>query len=326
MTPRAKVAQTTPDIAVVIPTFQRAQALVRLLDELTNQSLPPERFEVLVVDDCSTDDTVTSVEELAQKVPYRLRVFRTPKNHGPAAARNIGWKESEAPFVAFLDDDCTPSVGWLEAGLAAFQAQPRLGVLQGATLLPLGADTSVLNEWWVCRLVEAPTPWFEGCNLFISRRALDVTGGFDEEIRYYGEDCAAGWRVLEAGFDRDFAPDAWVTHPMENRGFGWYVQNGYVESRIVHCAAKHPGFRNEAFWRPWAFRKEDPAFIAALAGALIGLKYRPALLAALPYLWWQRPSVRRISFFRLCLQVPAVDAARIAGHLKGSIAHRIFVV
>jgi hypothetical protein len=45
-----------------------------------------------------------------------------------------------------------------------------------------------------------------------------------------------------------------------------------------------------------------------------------------PYLWWRRPSVRHLSFFRLCLQIPAVDAARVAGHIWGSVAHRAFVV
>jgi GT2 family glycosyltransferase len=314
------------DIAVVIPTFGRVKPLLDQLRHLVNQSIPSDRFEVIVVDDCSLDDTVMLVKELAEEMPYRLRVFQTPMNHGPAAARNIGWKETLAPVVAFLDDDCTPAPGWLEAGIAAFASQPSLGVLQGATLIPEGADTSVLTDWWVCRLVLRPTPWFEGCNLFISRDALLETGGFDEEIRYYGEDCAAGWRVLEAGFDRGFSYEARVTHPMENRGFRWYVQNGYVESRIVHCAAKHPGFREAAFWRPWAFRKEDPAFLAAAVGLLLGLKFRPALLLMLPYLWWQRPSIRRLSFFRLCLQVPAVDAARVAGHLRGSLDHRILVL
>jgi glycosyltransferase involved in cell wall biosynthesis len=315
-----------PDIAVVIPSYQRAAQLPRLLREMVNQTLALERFEVIVVDDCSVDDTVSVVEEMARLLPYRLRVIRTPRNHGPAAARNLGWRATAAPVVAFLDDDCTPSSGWLEAGLGAFDGHPRPGIVQGATLLPKGADTRVLTDWWICRHVVGPTPLFEGGNLFFPREVLMITGGFDEEIQYYGEDCAAGWRVLEAGFDRAFCLGASVTHPLEHRGFRWYVKNGYLESRIVHCAAKHPGFRKAAFWRSWAFRKEDPAFLAAVAGAMIGLRYRPALLMALPYLWWRRPSIRRISFFRLCLQVPVVDAARIAGHIRGSILHRVFVL
>jgi GT2 family glycosyltransferase len=315
-----------PGIAVVIPTFQHGARLICILEELANQSLASDRFEVIVVDDCSTDHTVAAVEDLARRLPYRLRVMVTPKNDGPAAARNLGWKASDAPVIAFLDDDCTPWCRWLEAGLAAFEAQPRAGVIQGSTHLPEGTDVNLLSDWYVCRHVEGPTPFFEGGNLFFRRDVLTITGGFDEDIRWYGEDCAAGWRVLEAGFERGFSSEAAVTHPVEHRGFRWYIENGLIESRVVHCAAKHPGFRRAAFWRPWAYRREDPAFVAAVAAIVIGLRFRPALLLALPYLWWRRPSIRHLNFFRLCLQIPVVDGARIVGHVRGSIAHGVVVI
>lgn len=117
-----------------------------------------------------------------------------------------------------------------------------------------------------------------------------------------------------------------MVHPVQQRGFRWFVKNGYLESRLVACAAKHPGFRQVAFWRPWAYRREDPAFFLALFGLLAAVRYRPALLLVLPYVWWQRPSVRNVNFFRLCLQVPVVDAARMAGHVRGSLEHGVFVL
>jgi GT2 family glycosyltransferase len=297
-----------------------------LLGELAGQSLSRERFEVIVVDDCSTDDTLRAVDELSPSLPYRLTSLGTPTNRGPAAARNLGWRATSAPFVAFLDDDCTPDPGWLEAGLQVMRADPEPGVVQGSTHAPDGAEIHGLTDWYIWRVVEHPTPFFEGCNLFFRRDVLSVTGGFDEDIRYYGEDCAAGWRVLEAGYARAFAPLASVRHPVDRRGFVWFVRNGYLESRLVHCGALHPGFRAAAFWRPWAYRREGPALVVAVVGMAAGLRFRPALLLALPYLWWRRPSVRHLSFFRLCLQVPLVDAARVAGHVRGSMAHRVFVI
>jgi hypothetical protein len=131
---------------------------------------------------------------------------------------------------------------------------------------------------------------------------------------------------MEAGYERAFAVDASVSHAVERRGFRWFVRNGLLESRLVHCAAKHPGFRATAFWRPWSYRREDPAFVVALAGIALALWQPLALLLLLPYVWWQRPSVRHLTFFRLCLQVPLVDAARLAGHLGGSLRHRILVL
>jgi GT2 family glycosyltransferase len=314
------------DIAVVIPTYRRSGNLPLLFKDLAAQTLAPERFEVVVVDDCSGDDTPALVEEWATQVPYQLRVLSTPNNRGPATARNLGWAATSAPVVAFLDDDCTPSAGWLEAGLAAFSVEPVPGVVQGATQLPAGASTHGLIDWWVWREVSAPTAYFEGDNLFFRRDVLERTGGFDEDIRHYGEDCAAGWRALEAGYGQGFSADAIVVHPLERRGFAWFVRNGYLEHRIVWCAARHPGFRREAFWRAWAYRKEDPALVAAVVGVALATRFRPALLLALPYVWMQRPSARHLNFFRLCLQIPLVDTARVAGHLRGSLRHRVFVL
>jgi hypothetical protein len=117
-----------------------------------------------------------------------------------------------------------------------------------------------------------------------------------------------------------------VTHALEPRGWWWHIQNGLTERNIVHAAAKHPGFRAEAFWRPWAFRREDAAFVFAVIGAVAGMRFRPAFLLALPYLWWRSPSYRRANFLRLCLQIPSVDAARTIGHIQGAVAHRVVVI
>jgi GT2 family glycosyltransferase len=315
-----------PEIAVVIPTYQRGELLAPLLRRLGEQTLAAGRFEVVVVDDCSTVDSVAVVEALASEVPYRLRAIRTPVNSGPAVARNLGWHQSTAPLVAFLDDDCDPYPEWLEAGLAAFKEQPESGVIQGKTDVPEGVSLPRWSDWFIWRVILGPTPFFEGCNIFYRREALEKTGGFDEEIAYHGEDSAAGWRVVEAGYGRGFSSEAAVSHPMERRGIGWHIEMGRFESRVVECAAKHPGYRREAFWRPWAYRREDPAFVAALLGLALAIRFRPALLLALPYLWWQRPSVRNISFFRMCFQIPVVDAVRVAAHVRGSLQNGIFIL
>ena len=109
-------------------------------------------------------------------LPYRVRAIRTPQNDGPAATRNLGWKATGAPFVAFLDDDCTPEPGWLEAGLRAISASPTIGVLQGRTRAPEGVDVKALPDWSLWRIIEEPTPFFEGCNLFFRRTALGDYG------------------------------------------------------------------------------------------------------------------------------------------------------
>jgi glycosyltransferase involved in cell wall biosynthesis len=318
-----------PRISVVIATYNRAERLRPLLLELSRQSLPPGEFEVVVVDNCSDDNTGETLRTLVPVLPYHLELAATPSNHGPAAARNLGWKLARSPLLAFLDDDVLPRPEWLEAGLAALLRNPRAGVIQGRTTVPDGVDLGQCSygppRWDLFHVIDAPTAHFEACNIFFRKEVMEATGGFDEVIGWWGEDTAAGWRALEAGWERDFAIDAVVTHPVEQRGWSWFMRNGLRERNFVQLGVDHPGFR-AAFWRPWSFRREDAAFVAALVGALAALRFRPALLIALPYLWWRRPSVRHLSFIRLCVQIPAVDGARVVGHLRGSLDSRTLVL
>ncbi len=328
-----------PAVSVVIPTHDRSARCADLLRLLASQSVGLDRFEVIVVDDCSTDDTTEVLAALRTEVPYRLVALRTPANGGPAAARNLGWAAASAPVVAFTDDDCLPGPGWLAAGLAAFAADPGLGVAQGRTQAPEGVDVSTLQGWYVWRVITEATPYFDACNIFYRRSALQATGGFDEQIGWWstrpgagstpvawGEDSAAGWAVVEAGWGRRFVADAVVVHEVEERGWWWHVRYGYLDRIIVALGVQHPGYRQEAFWRPWAYRREDAAFLAAVAGAVLAWWWRPAAVAVLPYLWWRRPSIRRPRFVQMCLGNLAVDAARASGRLHGALRYRTFVI
>jgi GT2 family glycosyltransferase len=297
-----------------------------MVKALTAQTLDPSRFEVLFVDDCSGDDTPVVLASLAELAPFPMRPLQTPTNGGPAAARNLGWRGAEAQLVAFIDDDCLPEPGWLEAGLLALQEDTTIGVLQGCTKAPEGVDVHGLGDWYLWRVIPTATPFFEGCNIFYRRPALEQAGGFDEDIRWWGEDTSLGWSVVEAGWNQTFAPEAVAVHEVERRGWWWHVKNGYLERNVVRLAAEHPGYRQQAFWRPWAFRREDAAFILAVTAAMAALRWRPAGLLALPYLWWRRPSIRRPNFFRLCFQTVVVDAARAGGHLSGAIKYRVVVI
>jgi GT2 family glycosyltransferase len=318
------------EISVVITTYQRSGRIASLLEHLCQQTLAHSRFEVIVVDNCSTDDTSKVVRDLIPKLPFRVNLLRMSRNQGPAAARNLGWQATTTPLQAFLDDDVTPSRKWLEAGLAAFGDQPRAGVIQGPTRVPPDVDLTGIGwgppNWETLHTIEHPTPFFESCNIFYRRQALETTGGFDEDIGLWAEDTSLGWRVLEAGWDRGFAALAAVTHPVDRRGCRHFIRLGLRERNLIRVGVEHPGFREEAYWRAWAFRKEDAAFAAAVAGVAAGLRYRPALLLLLPYIWWRRPSIRHLSFFRLCIQIPLVDAARSYGHIRGSVAHRVLVL
>lgn len=317
----------TPEIVVVVPTYRRPDFLRRLLDALALQTLEPSRWELVMVDNASHHPDVDELaRRLPELVPCAARTVTIETNRGPAAARNLGWRSSTAPLIAFLDDDVVPEPRWLETGLAAI-TDPAVGVVQGRTRAPDGVnvDTDPLPAWSLWRVVDDLSPFFEACNIFYRREALEQTAGFDEDLQWWGEDTAVGWQVVEAGWGRAFAPDAVVVHDVELRGAGWFVRNGWREHHNVALGARYPGFRREAFWRPWAYRKRDAAFALAAASLLVALRWRPAALGTLPYLWIGRPG-RGHYTPRICVETAAVDAVRTAGHLIGTLRHRILVL
>ena len=306
------------DITVVAPTYQRSDRLRRLVAALEAQTHPIDRFDVVIVDNCSTDDTAAVLAELVAASPLRIRTLRTDVNRGPAAARNAGWRAATTELVACTDDDCVPDPGWVAAMVAAFAGRPDLGVVQGRTAAPAGER----GQWTLSREISGPTPWFEGCNLGFRRAALEATGGFDEAIGWYGEDTAAGWSVVDGGWQRGFADDAVVLHDLEVRGPRWRIRHAWLEGNLIELAGRHPAMR-DGFWRRWAFRRESVSLPLAAIGVVAALVRWPFDVLVLPYLWTHRSALRSP---RTLAGLVAIDAAAIAGHVRGSVAGRVVVL
>jgi hypothetical protein len=110
-----------PGISVVIPTFNRSSFLRASLESLAEQTLPPEEYEIVVVNDGSSDTTEEVCRELARRVP--LRYFYI-KNSGIAAAKNLGVFAASAPLLLFFDDDDIATKTFLEGHICAHQEHP----------------------------------------------------------------------------------------------------------------------------------------------------------------------------------------------------------
>ena len=123
---------TTPEISVVVPTYNRSQLLERALLSLFSQQTDLS-FEIIVVDNNSSDATTDTVESLIAKSPVPLRLIHEPRQ-GNAYARNTGIEQAHAPIVAFLDDDVVADENWVSTIKATFDRAPQISFVGGRIL------------------------------------------------------------------------------------------------------------------------------------------------------------------------------------------------
>jgi glycosyltransferase involved in cell wall biosynthesis len=313
-----------PDVSVVVPTRDRAGLLAELLASLRAQTLPADRFEVLVVDDGSRDGTAALLAE--QQRHGTLRAVSTGRREGagPAAARNAGWRAARAPVVAFTDDDCVASPRWLEEGLAACRDAPGQ-IVQGRTD-PRADQRPRIPAFSRTVSVTAAGPLYETCNIFYPRALLEQLEGFAAGTYRAagGEDTDLAWRALERGARVRYAPQALVHHAILSLGPGGVLRDARRWEHAVPVLARHPGLRRAHLHRGvfWSRRHEELIrFMLALA---IARRSRAlALLLALPY-------ARHLAFRRsgplLAPFLLAVDLVELAAVAKGAVRNRVLVV
>jgi glycosyltransferase involved in cell wall biosynthesis len=204
-------ARTELAASVVVPVRDGADDLRVLLAALAAQTVPPERFEVLVADDGSVDDVAQLTEPYAN-----VRLLRGPRVNA-YAARNRAAAVARGSVLAFIDADCRPDARWLEAGLRALEsAELAAGMIRFAvparrTVWSL-LDVDTFKDH--ARQVQSANA--ETANLFVSRELFERAGGFGDDEPGHGDfDLVA--RCVELGGRLVFAAEAVVEHPTRDR-------------------------------------------------------------------------------------------------------------
>jgi glycosyltransferase involved in cell wall biosynthesis len=226
--------------AVVVPTYRRHDFLTRLLAALAAQDMPADEFEIVVADDALSDATRELVERWAAHAPMAVRYVRPNGAHGPAAARNAGWRSTEAEIIAMTDDDCVAEIDWLSRGIADLE-ESGAAACAGRVVVPL-PDGPTDYELDAAGLAKAE---FVTANCFCRRSALEAVGGFDERFCYaWREDSDLYFTLLEHGciVDRSLAT---VVHPV--RPAGWGVSLGQQRKGLFDSLLfrKHPELYRE---------------------------------------------------------------------------------
>jgi len=319
-----------PAISVVVATRGRAGRLAELVEALEDQDID-KPFEVVIVDDGSKDQTWSTLQELARRTTFTLVPVRHDRNRGAAAARNSGWRAARAPLVAFTDDDCAPTTGWLAALHRALGAAD---LVQGVTL-PNPAQTHLFGPF-SRSLTETEEGTYPTANVAYRRAALELVGGFDE--RYSAcEDTDLAMRVLEAGGRSAFVPEALVHHAVHVSDFRAYWREKKRWQAVPLIVREHPGLRlkmhNRLFWRP----SHPPALAAgfglAVAGAAAVGRFGPGMIAGAllqwPYLRFRSRSALVPGGRRRWIALPLLligDVYEVLLLLTASVRHRTLVL
>ena len=238
-----------PAVTVVVPVRDRPEQLARCLSGLR------EGPRVVVVDDGSVRPE--AVERVVRAAGARL--IRRDVNGGPAAARNTGLAAATTEVVAFVDSDCVPGPGWIQALLPHF-ADPAVAAVaprivadnpgRGAltayetagSALDMGSRESVVRPG-------AAVPYVPSAALLVRRAAAGT--GFDDRMRV-GEDVDLVWRLARAGHHVRYDPSVTVAHQHRTRPGPWVAQRVQYGSSAAPLATRHPGTLPAAAMAGWS--------------------------------------------------------------------------
>lgn len=220
-----------PRISVAVCSYNGTRTIRDTLKGLQHLDYPS--YEVIVVDDGSTD----GVARIAQE--YDVKVIIHPQNQGLSSARNTALKAATGEIIAYIDDDAYPDPHWLNYLAIAFMNGDYAGV--GGPNIPPPSD-----GWIADCVANAPggpihvllsdqeAEHIPGCNMAYWKSYLEAIGGFDPRFRAAGDDVDVCWRIQEQGWRLGFSPAAVVWHHRRNSvKIYWKQQKGYGKAEAL---------------------------------------------------------------------------------------------
>ena len=196
------------DVSVVVPVYNGEKTIKKTIEALLSQKTE-KSYEIIVVDDGSTDDTPNIIKN------YPVKII-TQKNAGPSAARNTGWKAASAEIVAFTDSDCIPVPDWIEVISNHFE-KPSVGGVggtyetenTGSILATYIGEDIRFRHGRLGKEIEATGTF----SVAFRKNLLEQVGGFDETYKKAtAEDFDVSFAIRKAGHKIIFEPNAIVGH------------------------------------------------------------------------------------------------------------------
>jgi glycosyltransferase involved in cell wall biosynthesis len=224
--------------SVAICVFNEEEYVAKCIEELLGQTF--RDFELIVVDDHSTDNTADLVRSFKDE---KIKYFRNEKQLGLTKSRNVSLSLCDGEYVFFTDGDCTVAKDWIEQGIKTLEAN-RCAAVEGRICYvsndyePTFSDHVMKNE--------APGNFMTG-NIAYRRDILERVGGFDEKYIYLS-DRNLGLKVLRAGGRTCYNPNMIVYHPRVTMSIRQFVRSENHLKDRVHLFKEFRD-RERTIWR-----------------------------------------------------------------------------
>lgn len=277
-----------PSISVVICTYNRDRFIRSAIESLVHQDLEKALYEVVVIDNRSTDGTAEIVQSVIRENPGTLIRYYFEENKGLSHARNRGFSEARGSIITYIDDDAEARPDFLRVLVDFFKEHPEAAGA-GGKVIPKYPDEG--EPVWMSRylygfvagqdhgeemrLYDKKMKYPAGCNMSYRKTVLEKAGGFNTQLQFRSDDKDINFRVRQYYREIWYLPQAVVHHNIDGERMSWenfkklYLKTGNEEKIRVTAEKGVLG----------ACGKVIEYGVKFMASLLIGLKY---LLAGTP--------------------------------------------
>ncbi len=233
------------DLSIIIVNWNGGRLLTRCIETIAS-SAPKVAYEIVIVDNASTDDSLAQLRASEVAGPMidsaRIRIILNDDNRGFGAANNQAFAFTDSPYVFLLNSDTEVPPGTIDTLVEKLESDPKIGACGPKMLNPDGSlQTSVffnppcvwhtvMSQLWLYRLLprrlrgelllgwhwnhdrERAVPMLGGAAILARREMIEQVGGFDERFHMYAEDNEWCWRITKSNWRLIFVPDALLLH------------------------------------------------------------------------------------------------------------------